>query len=199
MLTRIRYVQIPGYDISFPAVTSLIEIYAEFGLIDTYIPKSEGRSQLGTKTHKVVSHIMKGGHITDEQWPKLGTEAQNGVLAALSWQKAVGFKPKAVEFLVYSLKHGIAGHPDVAGICRPWWLGIFDWKIGDINNIRVKLQVPTYGFCYLEQNPLRKLVGFRAIHLDTKNATYEELIIPFDEGEHYFNEFLRMKKEVGII
>lgn len=199
MTTRIRYHDIPGHDVSFPSITSLIGLYAEYKLINTFIPKSEKRRGLGTKSHKVISYIMRGGHINDSQWPKLEPETQNAVIAVLRWQKDVHFTPTKVEFLVYSLTHGIAGHPDVAGIIRPWWLCINDWKLGDIHNIRVKLQIPTYGFCHLEMNPLRRIDGFRAVHLDTETANYEEMIIPFDEGEHWFHEFIRMKEEIGII
>jgi len=199
MSTKIRYHEIPGYDVSFPGITSLIELFAEYKLIKTYIPKSVGRANIGTKAHEIIARIAKKGHIDDKEWYSLDPKTQNAVLAFLRWQKDTKFKGREVETLVYSLKYGLAGHPDIAGICRPWWLGIFDWKIGDINNIRVKLQIPVYGFCYLEMHPRRRLDGFRGVHLDTEKATYEELIMTFEEGKYWFNEFIRMKLEIGIL
>ena len=199
MLNQMRYHQIPGYDVSFPAITSLIALYAEYGLINTFIPKSDGRATIGTKTSQLLDKILKGGHIDDKEWKKLDLKTQNAVMAALRWQKDTGFKSKESESLVYSLRHGIAGHPDTIGIIRPWWICVIDWKIGDIDNIRVSLQIPTYGFCYLEMHPLRRIDGFRAVHLDTEKATYRERIIPYKEGQYYFDEFIRMKMEVGIL
>ena len=199
MLTEIRYHDIPGYDVSFPGVTSLIALFAEYKLIDTFIPKSEKRAGIGTKTSQLLDRILKGGHIDDKEWYELDIKTQSAVIASLRWQKATGFKPKESESLVYSLRFGIAGHPDTIGIIRPWWICVIDWKIGDINNIRVKLQIPTYGFCYLEMHPRRRIDGFRAIHLDTEKATYQELIMSYEEGEHWFNEFVRMKQEIGVI
>ena len=194
-----RYHDIPGYGVSFPAITSLIQLYAEYKLIDTYIPKSNSRATIGTKTSQLLDRILKGGHIDDKEWGTLNLKTRRAVLAALKWQKATGFKPKESESLVYSLRFGIAGHPDTIGIIRPWWICVIDWKIGDINNIRVSLQIPTYGFCYLEMYPRRRIDGFRAVHLDTEKATYQERIIPYEEGEHWFNEFIRMKLQVGIL
>jgi hypothetical protein len=48
-------------------------------------------------------------------------------------------------------------------------------------------------------HPRRRIDGFRAIHLDTEKATYQELIMSYEEGEHWFNEFVRMKQEIGVI
>jgi hypothetical protein len=199
MPTTIRYHDIPGYDVSFPGITSLIALYAEYKLIDTFIPKSEKRAGIGTKASQLLDRILKGGHIDDKEWYNLDLKTQSAVIAALRWQKDTKFKSKESESLVYSLRFGIAGHPDTIGIIRPWWISVIDWKIGDINNIRVKLQVPTYGFCYLEMHPRRRIDGFRAVHLDTEKATYQELIMTYKEGQYYFDEFIRMKMEVGIL
>ena len=198
-MVNIRYHQIPGYDVSFPGVTSLIELYAEYGLIDTYIPKSEKRATIGTTAHAIIARINQGGHVDDKEWLTLDTKAQSAVIAFLRWQKDTKFKAKESESLVYSLRFGIAGHPDAIGIIRPWWICIPDWKIGDVNNIRVKLQTSVYGLCYLEMHPRRRLDGFRAVHLDTEKATYQELIMTFQEGQYYFDEFIRMKQEIGIL
>lgn len=199
-MTNIRYYEIPGHGVTLPAITSLIELFAEYKLIDCFIPKSVGMANIGTKAHALIARINKGGHVTDEEWPTLNLKTQNAVLAFLRWQKDVGFKPREVESLVYSLTWGIAGHPDASGICKPWYIGVYDWKLGDIYNIRVKLQVPTYGFCIAEMYPRRrKPDGFRAVHLDPIKATYEELILSYDEGEYWFHEFIRMKLQVGIL
>jgi hypothetical protein len=199
MLTKIRYHDIPGYGVSFPGVTSLIELFAEYKLIDTFIPKSEKRATIGTTAHAIIARILSGGHVDKNEWNTLDPKTRGAVMAFLCWQKDTHFKAKETESLVYSLKYGIAGHPDAIGIIRPWWICIPDWKIGDVNNIRVKLQVPTYGFCYLEMHPRRRIDGFRGVHLDTEKATYHELIMGYEEGEHWFNEFIRMKREVGIL
>jgi hypothetical protein len=200
MLTKIRYHDIPGYGVSFPGVTSLIELFAEYKLIDTFIPKSETMATIGTTAHAIIARINKGGHVDENEWDTLDTKTQNAVLAFLCWQKDVGFKPRGVESLVYSLQFGIAGHPDADGICRPWYIGVFDWKLGDVHNIRTKLQVGAYGGCLAEMHPRRRRFdGFRGVHLDPLKATYEELIMSFEEGEYWFNEFIRMKMEVGIL
>ena len=201
MLTNIRYHSIPGHNgLTFPGVTSLIELFAEYKMIDTYIPKSENMATIGTTAHALVARINKRGHIGDKEWGTLGIKEQNAVLAFLRWQKAVRFKPREVESLVYSLKFGVAGHPDASGVCRPWYIGVFDWKLGDVNSIRTKLQVGTYGGCFAEMHPRRRnFDGFRGIHLDPLKANYEELIMTFEEGQHWFHEFIRMKLQIGIL
>jgi hypothetical protein len=119
-MVNIRYHEIPGFDVSFPSVTSLIELYAQYGLIDVYIPKSENMANIGTAAHEIVARINKGGHVGEKEWSTLDQKTLNAVLAFLRWKKDVGFKPRGVEKLVYSLNFGIAGHPDSDGICRPW-------------------------------------------------------------------------------
>ena len=190
---------IPDLGISLPSITSLIELYAEYGLIDTYIPKLSSKTRIGSSTHEIVARIMLGGHIDENEWNTLDRPTKNAVMASQRWKKDTKFRPKEVESMVYSLEWGIAGHPDIIGIIPPWWICVNDWKTGDIDNIRVKLQIPTYGFCYLEMHPRRRLDGFRAVHLDTQKGTYSELLMSVEEGQHYFNEFIRMKKEVGIL
>jgi len=120
-------------------------------------------------------------------------------LAFLRWQKDVGFKPREVESLVYSLKFGVAGHPDAIGTIKQS-VGIFDWKLGDVFGDRIKYQLSVYGFSYLEMHPDRTLNrGFRGVHLDPLKATYKELIMSFEEGQHWFHEFIRMKLQIGIL
>lgn len=184
---------------SYPAITSLISLFAEYKLIDSYITKSISKANIGTIAHKMIDKILVGGHIKDKEWYKLDSRVQNAIIALLRWQKDTGFKCKGSEMLVYSHRFGIAGHPDAIGIITPWWITMPDWKTGDINNIRVKLQIPTYGFCYLEMHPRRRIDGFRGVHLDTEKATYEELIMTYEEGQHYFEQFIDMKLKVGIL
>lgn len=199
MLTKIRYHQIPGYDVSFPGVTSLIELFAEYKLIDSFIPKSDKRATIGTTAHRIIARISHGGHVDDREWYFLDLKVQSAVIAFLRWQKDTHFKAKESESLVYSLRFGIAGHPDAIGIIRPWWICIPDWKIGDINNIRVKYQTSAYAFCYLEMHPTRRINGLRAVHLDTEKAMYSEMSMTLEEAKCYFDEFVRMKMEVGVI
>lgn len=200
MLTNLRYHKIPGQNgMSFPAVTSLIELFAEYGLIDTYIPKSEKRAGIGTLVHKIINEILKGGSVNLDQWTNLDWKTQNAIIAFLRWQKDTGFKPRICEELIYSLKYGLAGHTDAIGTIKQS-VGVFDWKLGDIKNERVKYQLSAYGFLYLEQFPNRTLNrGFRGVHLDTETATYKEMILSYEEGREYFERFLSFKREVGII
>lgn len=184
---------------SFPGITSLISLFAEYKLIDTYIPKSENRASIGTKAHEIIARSLQGGHVGKKEWNTLDPKTQRAVIAFLRWQKDTHFKAKQSESLVYSLKFGIAGHPDAIGIIRPWWICIPDWKIGDVNNIRVKLQTSAYGLCYMEMYPRRKISGFVAVHLDTETSTYSEMRMTLDEGKEYFERFIRLKKQVGII
>ncbi len=195
----IRYHEIPGYDVSFPAVTSLIELFNEYKFINSFIPKSENRANIGTQAHDIIARINQGGHIEKEEWNSFNSDIQNAVTAFIRWKKATGFKPRLNEQLLYSLKYGIAGHVDSIGTIKRS-VGVFDWKLGDIYNIRVKYQISVYGFLYLEMFPSRTLnEGFRAVHLDSKTATYDEIKITMEEAEQYFNEFIKFKQEVGII
>jgi len=198
-MVNIRYHEIPGYDVSFPSVTSLIELYAQYGLINVFIPKSDNRASIGTTAHAIIARINKGGHVDDKEWDTLDKRTQSAVIAFLRWQKDTGFKPRICEELLYSLKYGLAGHADAIGTIKHS-VGVFDWKLGDIKCERVKYQLSAYGFLYLEQFPNRTLNrGFRGVHLDTETATYSEMIMDFDEASYYFRKFLAFKKEVGII
>ena len=200
-MREIRYNKIPGHGhATLPGITSMIALYADCGMLgDNFIPKSETGAIIGRQSHDVIKRINEGQKIGIGEWNGLPEKTRNAVKAFLRWKKAVGFIPRLSETLVYSLKYGIAGHVDAIGTIRPKILTVCDWKLGDIHNERILMQIPTYGFCYLEMFPRRKIYGFGGVHLDPLTGNYEEIRMSLDEGWNHFQEFLRLKIEVGIV
>lgn len=182
-----------------PRCTSVLDELQKHELIPGRVWKSESAAYIGRQSHDLIRRINRGGVIERPEWWSLPEKTKNAVRAYLAWKKATGYRSRHSEVSLYSLVWGVSGTADDIGTIKRF-VTICDWKLGDIHSERVKYQLVIYGFLYLEMWPSRTLNGgFRGVHLDRDNATFDEVIIPLDEGREYFKKFLAMKHLVGIL
>lgn len=193
----LEYMDTPA-GIAVPRITSLINLFASFGLVEEYVTKGKVAGEEGTLIHDIVNRIDHGESIATHEWYSYPEGVRNAVKAFIRWKKDTGFKPKMSEITVYSLKHGIGGHLDSIGLIDRR-VALCDWKSGEIDNERVRLQLAAYGFCYLEMYPRRTVSGFSAVHLNKKTGLYKHYVMLPDEADQYFQTFLDYKAQIGVI
>jgi len=178
------------------SVTSYIDIFNELGLLQDKAYFGHGMaSEVGTQADKAITQICQGQPVGTEQWNAMLHDAKTCVKAWLRWQKKTGFVPRYAQLEVFSKRYGYAGTLDATGFANGI-LGLYDWKTGICRPQMLRLQLVLYLFAYLEMYPRRVIRQLRGIYLDKKTGEFNEMIIPIEEANEIFAEFLRLREQI---
>lgn len=154
-----------GRIITLPRVTAALKIINKPGLnqwraklgIELSDQYSEETSEIGSQIHAFVAQLARGEAITPLEWTTLDEMIKNGIRAYERFRKEHNYKPRLMEQMVYSLKHGYAGTIDsigdalVAGSVPRHIEEIIDWKSGSRIWPEHVLQIAAYVFAWNER------------------------------------------------
>jgi len=192
-------VLINGETFSLPSATSIIGLARDRGMLvgDQWLTWSEETVGLGSRIHKLIAFILQGAVIKHEEWFDFEEPARQCLRAFSRWWDATSFKPREVEFEVYSVAHGFVGHPDTRGTIKQH-IVLVDWTTGAINTGK-KIQLGSYYLAYKEMYPKRTIYEGRLVHLDKRTGNFEQEILSESDLVGYANDFVELKQAIGVI
>jgi hypothetical protein len=193
---------------SYPSVTTIIG--APNPVTETREEWDRKRDR-GTLVHDVVARMLKGEHISDEEFSGYEEITRNYLMAAVRfWQEQVimdaclswddfTLDSKHIEVVVLHHQFQYAGRLDVITPCPGLFAGgqsLLDWKTGREREEEELMQLAAYAAAYLTQDRRRHLTGAASIHLigdGTYKVTKRHVASLF--ARHYFTEFVHRRNE----
>jgi hypothetical protein len=203
MSMRFYDVNVDGRDISLASVTTIIDQINEKGHAGKPLWKFnlEDARIRGNDVHSFVNNfLITRDQLTPEEFNSKPIKTQNCMRAFTRWWLSNdNMTVRHIEYRLINLEEMFAGTADlVAYFRKKRGVYITDWKTGfpiEVNHI---MQISAYVMTYNLMHPRRKIDGGIIVYLDGNTSLASEKVLSFNECKFHYQEFIRLKKEVGI-